>query len=161
MSDSFVILAKCSQKRQFARKNSYFCIFLTVFHCFSSFLCPRAICSYHSLQKSHCERIAPIALYKRATVSVSLKSLMTKERQERFALFHERIALLLTKTIDLLKKPMSEFPTLKNSCSVSGYFGPAGVRPPARLQVCVAGGSQLFRAGAERSGRGQDPPLLL
>ena len=87
MSESFVILAKCSQKRQFARKNSYFCIFLTVFHCFSSFLCPRAICSYHSLQKSDCERIAPIALYKRATVSVSLKSLMTKERQERLLFF--------------------------------------------------------------------------
>ena len=35
---------------------------------------------------------------------------MTKER---LALFHERIALLLTKTNDLLEKPMSEIPTLK------------------------------------------------
>ena len=39
--------------------------------------------------KEPLERFAP--------VSDSLRSLMTKERQERFALFHKRIALWLTK----------------------------------------------------------------
>ena len=51
----------------------------------------------HSLFfKEQLEWFAPVALYKRATVSASLRSL-TKERWEGFALFHERIALLLTK----------------------------------------------------------------
>ena len=47
--------------------------------------------------KSKSEQIAPVALYKRATVSNSLSSLMTKEQRERYAIFHQRIALLLTK----------------------------------------------------------------
>ena len=45
------------------------------------------------LQKRDRERFIPVAHDKRAT------------------LFHEGIALSLTKTRDLLKKPMSEFPT--------------------------------------------------
>ena len=40
-------------------------------------------------------RIAPIAHYKRATVSDSLLSLFTKERKKRFALFQKRIAISL------------------------------------------------------------------
>ena len=43
------------------------------------------------------EQFALVALYKRATVSDSLMLLMTKERWERFALFHDRITLWLTK----------------------------------------------------------------
>ena len=48
---------------------------------------------------------------KRATVSDSLPSIITKERQEQFTLFYKRIAILLfcyfahKKTRDSLKKP--------------------------------------------------------
>ena len=48
-----------------------------------------------SLQKSDCERFAQVAQYNRVTVSSLLRLFMTKERQERFALFHARIALSL------------------------------------------------------------------
>ena len=47
----------------------------------------------------------PITLYKGATVRDSLRSLMTKESQERFALFCKRIALLLTKNELIAQKP--------------------------------------------------------
>ena len=70
-----------------------------------------------SLQKSDHEQIAPLAIYKKATISVSLLLLMTKERWEHFVLFHRQIALLFfcsQKMIASLKKLMSEFPTLKN-----------------------------------------------
>ena len=61
------------------------------------------------------EQFAPVARYKRATVSDSLTVLMTKERREQFALIHKRIAPLLfrsQKTSDSLEKQMSEFLTL-------------------------------------------------
>ena len=81
---------------------------------------PWAICSHHSLKKSEFKQIAKkmsdslkknhifvcfdsfyflalVALYKRATMSDSLLLLFTKERQERVTIFHEQIALLLTK----------------------------------------------------------------
>ena len=73
---------------------------------------PWASCSHRSLQKSNCERYAQVAHDKRASVSDSLTSLFTKERQEQFPFFEERIALLLTKTSELLEKLMSKFPTL-------------------------------------------------
>ena len=81
--------------------------------------------------KEWIEWCAPIALYKRvtvckwftqvtrnkrATVSDSLKSLVTREWQERFALFHEQITLSLFRsqqTSKSLEKPMREFPTLE------------------------------------------------
>ena len=53
------------------------------------------------------ERIGPVALYKRANVSDSLPSLMTKEQWERFALFHDQIALSLTKN-ELFARKTSE-----------------------------------------------------
>ena len=59
--------------------------------------------------------MAPVALYKRGTMSDLLLLLSTKERQERWALFQELIAISLfhsQKTSDLIKKPKSEFPTL-------------------------------------------------
>ena len=68
-------------------------------------------------KKDNLEQIAPLAIYKKATISVSLLSLMTKERWEHFVLFHRQIALLFfcsQKMIASLKKLMSEFPTLKN-----------------------------------------------
>ena len=49
------------------------------------------------IKKSDCERIAPVTLYKRATVSESISSIFKKERREWIILFHERIALLITK----------------------------------------------------------------
>ena len=92
------------------RKNCIFCMFLTVFPLFiqrvnrfrhSSLSCsffkdrPWVNRSGPSEQKSDRERFTPVALYKRATEINSLRLLMTKKQQERFALFHERIVLLL------------------------------------------------------------------
>ena len=68
-------------------------------------------------KKDNLEQIAPLAIYKKVTISVSLLLLMTKERWEHFVLFHRQIALLFfcsQKMIASLKKLMSEFPTLKN-----------------------------------------------
>ena len=56
-----------------------------------------AMHSCYSLKKSNCEGFAPIALYKRATMSNLLLLLMTKEWREWFAHFHEQFALSLTK----------------------------------------------------------------
>ena len=70
-------------------------------------------CSYHSLQKSDRERIAPYTLYKRATVSDLLLLLMAKEQSERFARFHEQIAFLLfrsQKTSNSLRKTDKRIP---------------------------------------------------
>ena len=66
-------------------------MFLTVFQCFAPFLIPKVnrsgrsllshsffkeqrelFCTHCSLQKSDCEQIAPVDLYKRATMSDSL-----------------------------------------------------------------------------------------
>ena len=52
--------------------------------------------AYSLFFKEQFERFAAIALYKKATMSDLLGLLMTKERRERFILFHEQIALLLT-----------------------------------------------------------------
>ena len=68
-----------------------------------------------SLKKSDHERIALVAPKKRASMSDSLRLLMTREQREQFALFHEWIVLSLfrsQKSSNSLEKPMSEFPTL-------------------------------------------------
>ena len=62
------------------------------------------ICSQRSLKKSYCEQITPVTLYKRATVSDSLPSLMTKEPWEQFTLFHKQITLSLTKNEQFTQK---------------------------------------------------------
>ena len=76
------------------------------------------------------EQITLVTLFKRANLSDSLWSLLTKEQHDQFALFPERIAISLfrsQKTSDLLKKPKSEFPTLKifplqnNLCHKENY----------------------------------------
>ena len=54
----------------------------------------------------------PVTLYKIATVSNSLRLLMTKERQEQFSLFHQQFTLSLTKNEQIAWKFMSQFPTL-------------------------------------------------
>ena len=61
------------------------------------------------------ERIATIALrsvavYKRVTLSDLLPSLMTKEWRERFALFHERVALSLTKNEQFARETNERIP---------------------------------------------------
>ena len=64
------------------------------------------------------EQIAPVALYKRATISDSLPLLFSKERLAGFTLFHEWIAFSLfhsQKTRNWLEKMKSEFPTLTTS----------------------------------------------
>ena len=68
-----------------------------------------AIRSHRSLKKSNCEQIAPVALYKRATVSDLLLSLMTKEQRGWFALFHEPLYNIRHKTQDLSKKNSWDF----------------------------------------------------
>ena len=108
MSNLLVIRANPSLKR--VKKIHIFHMFLTDFHYFSPFYahCPRALAQWlffkerqerfahcRSLQKSNCARIAHIALYKRATVSNLLQSLMTKEQRERFALFHKKIVNII------------------------------------------------------------------
>ena len=47
------------------------------------------------------------------------KSSFFKEQQERFALFHEKITLSLTKTSESLEKPMSEL-TYSQPCFEDG-----------------------------------------
>ena len=60
-----------------------------------------------ALDKSNCERFAQAAHDKRETMSDSLRSLMTKYRQDSlFCSFAHK------KTRESLKKPMSEFRTL-------------------------------------------------
>ena len=100
------------KKELSALKICIFCMFLTVFSLFYAKSELLLLLSSHllffyratltirfcrSLQKSNCEQFAQVAHYKRVTVSDSLRLLMTKEGQKRFAHFHEQIALLLKK----------------------------------------------------------------
>ena len=48
-----------------------------------------------------------------------VQELFYKEQQERFALFHEKITLSLTKTSESLEKPMSEL-TYSQPCFEDG-----------------------------------------
>ena len=116
VSDLLVILSNSLQKTSDSLEKF---VFLYVFDSFSHFLSSRAIHSGCSLLiadalffKERLEQFTPIALYTRVTMINSLRSLMTKERRELFALFHERIALVL-------QKPISEFPTLLKH--ITGY----------------------------------------
>ena len=98
---------------------------MTVFHCFSPFLCPIANCSHCSLLpslfvlfKERRERFPCVYLDKRETVSEpmrdSFRLLLNVKKSESF-IFSEQIALLLfrsQKTSDSLEKPTSKFPTL-------------------------------------------------
>ena len=83
------------------RANRSKCFFFVCFWQFFPFYAQEqiasvALCSF-TLFKERLEQFAPISLYKRVTMSHLLRSLMTKEQRERFALFHEQITLLLTK----------------------------------------------------------------
>ena len=66
------------------------------------------------LTKERPERIAHIALYKRAAMSDLLRSLMTKERKSKLLDFFEQITHSLfcaQKISHLLKKTVRKFPT--------------------------------------------------
>ena len=105
MSDLLKIQANLSQKKEWLvihSKNSYFCMFLIVFHCFSPFLCPRA----NPSRRSSLSR----SFSKSDGSDFSCCSLQKTDC--------ERIALLLTKTSDSLEKLTSEFPTLHDSSRI-------------------------------------------
>ena len=104
VSDLIVIQANRLQKKQFDRKILFFHMFLTVFPLFmpkSKYL--PSVFEHSLFFTERLEWLAPIALFKRVTESDSLRSLMTKEWREQFTLFEQQIALLLTKTSELLK----------------------------------------------------------
>ena len=64
------------------------------------------------------DQIAPVAVYKRATMSDSFPMLMTKEQRERCALFPQRTVLSLLrlrKTSDLLEKTDEQIPKTDNT----------------------------------------------
>ena len=85
-------------KRAIHSKNSYFCMFLTVFPLFmAESESPMSLFAHLLFFKEQIERFAPFAHNNRATVSDSLMSLFCSQ-----------------KTSDSLEKPMSEFPTLTN-----------------------------------------------
>ena len=71
------------------------------------------LCRY--LQKSDHEQITPVALYKRATMSDSLRLLTTKELRARFM---SELLFCSQKTSEVLEKLMREFPTLSYSIVV-------------------------------------------
>ena len=62
------------------------------------------------MPKEQQEWFAQVAHDKRATLSNSLTSLFTKERQERITLFHERITLSLTKNERIDQKKDERIP---------------------------------------------------
>ena len=99
----------------------------------------------HSLFfKERLEHFAPVALYKRATVSDSLWLLMTKEQpwaicsgpswqksERSILLFFMSETLFRSKKEQIAWKPMSKFPTLGNS---SGHnFSPRSYRTPCTV----------------------------
>ena len=118
-ANSSLIQANRTQKTSDSLKK--FVFFVCIWR-FFPFLCPwanRSRCSSllrsflksevrNSLRslitKSDCVWFAQVAHDKRATVSDSLTSLFTKERQEQFPFFEERIALLLTKNERIARK---------------------------------------------------------
>ena len=67
-----------------------------------------AICSDCSGKMRNCEEIAQVAHDKWAIVSKSLRLLMTKEWLLRLLMIKEQIALLLTKTSNLLKNILNK-----------------------------------------------------
>ena len=55
-----------------------------------------------------------VIFYKRVTVSDSLRLLMAKEHRDQFALFHEQIALSLTKNERFAQKRDDQIPNPEN-----------------------------------------------
>ena len=92
--------------------------FSYVFNSFLPFYAKRENCSRraslgHSFLKI--DRIDLLLSLQTSDGSELIPSIFKKEQRERFALFHERIALLLFRSQNLsylLEKPMIKFPTL-------------------------------------------------
>ena len=106
------IRANWSQKTSNVLEKSNFSY---VFDSFFPFFMPKSellpsLFAHSFFFKEQLERFAPVALYKRATMSNSLWSLMTKEGRERFAFFHEKIALSLTKNKRIARKTNKRIP---------------------------------------------------
>ena len=62
--------------------------------------------------KERLGRFTPVALYKRATMSNSLRSLMTKSNRSDSLFFMSEFLFRSQKMSESLQKPMSKFPTL-------------------------------------------------
>ena len=107
VSDSLVILANRLQK---TRNSLEKFVFFVCFWQFFPFICPRANSSSSSLL---------IHSFLKSNLSNWLPSLFTKERQERFTHFHERIALSITKNKRIAQKSDKRIPN------------------PAFLQLCI------------------------
>ena len=88
VNDSVVIRANRSIKKF---------VFFLCFWQFFPLLCLRA---------NHSRRSSLIRSFLKSDMRDSLRSLRTKERRERFDLFHERIALLLTKIEQIARKTL-------------------------------------------------------
>ena len=105
MSDLLVIRTNCLQETSESLKKF---IFFVCFWLFSPFyaqehIAPIALCMICSFLKSDLSDSLQSLFTKRVTVSDSLRSLMTKERGERFTLFHKQIALGSQKWVNRLK----------------------------------------------------------
>ena len=107
---------------RFLAKNEWFTQnkFVYVFDSFSPFWCPTGNCSCRSLLlslfahslffKEWLERFAPVALYKRATVSDLIRLLMTKDQWERFTLFTSELLFRYKKTKLITQKTDERIP---------------------------------------------------
>ena len=110
VSDLLVIWANRSQKKS---KSLVKIEFYICFWQFFSLSMPKSeslpsLFAHSLFCKEQPERFALVALFKRATMSNSLRSLMTKERREWFPLFHEQIALSLTNNEQIAQKTDSQ-----------------------------------------------------
>ena len=124
-----------SHKRAIRSEKFMFYMFFTVFHCFSSFLCPRVKCS-------HCSLLS--CSFLKSSGSDLLSLLWTKEQPWGNCSHHSLKRLTVSgslfflskshfrsqKTSNSLKKPMSKFPTLdrqhlqnwKDTTVETGFF---------------------------------------
>ena len=99
VSDLLVIRMNRLQKQAICSKNSYFHMFLTVFPFFMPKSKPlKSLFAHLLFFKERLERFAPVALYKRATVSDSLTSLFKKEQK------CDSLVFLLTKNKRFARK---------------------------------------------------------
>ena len=105
VSDSLVIrMNRLQKKSESLKKLTVFPLFMSKSKSFPSLF------SHLLLFKERFEQFAPMAIYKRVTMSDSLRLLMTKEQQERNALFHQWIALSLTKNEQIARKTNERIP---------------------------------------------------
>ena len=105
--------------KQFTRKSSYFSYVLTSFHCFSSFFIFMSeslllLFAHLLFFKERRERIAPVAIYKRATVRESLRSLMTKKSYSSICSFSRANCSFTHKNRAIWSKIYEQLPNPEN-----------------------------------------------